>query len=51
MIELDEPKIAEEISQKAAPLSSTEKKLIAYSLIIGVLLLGFLVVVTGSYRF
>jgi len=51
MTELDEPKIAEEVSQKAPPLSSTEKKLIAYSLIIGVLLLGLLVLVTGSYKF
>lgn len=51
MTELDEPRIAEEMSQKAASLSSAEKKLIAYSLIIGFLLLGFLIAVTGTYKF
>ncbi len=46
-----ENKIAEEMEEKAEPLSSTEKKLIGYSLILGVALLIFLVLITGAYKF
>jgi hypothetical protein len=51
MTESGQPKIAEEMEKKAEPLSSTEKKLIGYSLLIGIVLLVLLVLVTGSYKF
>lgn len=51
MTEPEELKIAEEMEQEAEPLSSVEKKLIVYSLLLGIVLLFFLVLITGSYKF
>jgi hypothetical protein len=47
----EKTEIAKEMKEEAEPLSSVEKKLIGYSLLIGVLLLIVLVVVTGAYKF
>lgn len=51
MTEPEETRIAEEMEQKAEPLSSMEKKLIGYSLLLGFVLLFFLVLITGAYKF
>jgi hypothetical protein len=46
----DKPKIAEEIQKmEYEPLLPVEKKLISYSIALGVILLGFLIFL--SYRF
>jgi hypothetical protein len=47
----EKTQIAEEMRQEAEPLSPVEKKLIMYSLLIGVVLLFVLVMITGAYRF
>lgn len=47
----EKTQIAEEMRQEAEPLSPVEKKLIVYSLLIGVALLFVLVIITGAYKF
>ncbi len=47
---MDEPKLSEELRKmEAEPLLPIEKKLVAWSIVLGVLALGFLVVI--SYNF
>lgn len=46
----NEPLLAEEMDQRGEPLSGVEKKLIGYSLVIGVVLLVILVLATSSLR-
>lgn len=46
----DQPRLADEIKKmEYEPLNSVEKKLISYSLILGVVLLGILVGVSYTY--
>jgi len=47
----EKAKIADEMKQEAEPLSPVEKKLIGYSLLIGLLMLIVLILVTGAYKF
>lgn len=43
--------LAEEMKEEAEPLSSAEKKLIGYSLLLGIFLLLVMILLTGAYKF